>query len=53
MIKKHKSKSRKSWLFDGERPKSTWRRHVGKNKKIQMIESKKSINISAPDIFSH
>ncbi|MDP3917598.1 MAG: hypothetical protein Q8Q30_00265 [Candidatus Woesebacteria bacterium] len=36
-----RKKSRKSWLFDKkDSPKSTWRRHVGKNKKIHMIESK-------------
>lgn len=40
MIKKHKSGSRKSWLIDGDRPKSSWRRNLGKNKKINMIESK-------------
>jgi hypothetical protein len=41
MFAKHKSKSRKTWLFGGDSPKSTWRRHVGRNKKIHMIESKK------------
>jgi hypothetical protein len=45
MIKKHKSNTRKTWLFGGDSPKGTWRRHVGRNKKIQMIESKKKINL--------
>jgi hypothetical protein len=46
MIKKHKSDTRKTWLFGGESPKGTWRRHVGKNKKINMIESKKKVDLN-------
>ena len=49
MIKKHKSNTRKTWLFDGDSPKNTWRRHVGRNKKIHMIESKKKVGSKEDD----
>ncbi len=43
MKKKHLSKSHTTYYFhDGcDRPADAWRRNVGPNKKIHMIESKK------------
>ncbi|MEK9200624.1 MAG: hypothetical protein AAB909_01485 [Patescibacteria group bacterium] len=43
MSKKRSGKARKSYLIAGDRPKSSWRRNIGKNKKISMIESKEKI----------
>lgn len=46
MKKKHSSKSRTTFYFNNglDRPAGSWRRHVGPNKKIHMIESKKKID---------
>ncbi|MCX6793716.1 MAG: hypothetical protein NTY06_01280 [Candidatus Gottesmanbacteria bacterium] len=47
MRKKYRKNSRKTYYFEGkDSPKDTWRRHVGPNKKIQMMETQKP---SLPD----
>ncbi len=44
MRKRNRKKSKTSYLFNGiDKPASSWRRHVGRNKKIHMAESKKHI----------
>lgn len=45
MKKKHLGKSHKTWYFNEghDRPLGSWHRHVGPNKKIHMIESKKKL----------
>jgi hypothetical protein len=43
MRKKNLSKSHTTWYFSegGDRPVGAWHRHVGPNKKIHILESKK------------
>jgi hypothetical protein len=43
MRKKHKSQSRKNRR--GENPLKSWRRNIGRNKKIHMLESRKQVEI--------
>lgn len=45
MFYKHKKRSRKSWLIDSDSPKRSWKRNIGKSKKMGMISSKIKENL--------